>query len=78
MEVSKITFDNNNIYVEMKDGKKGCHPLKWFPRLDNATKEQLGNYQLSPFGIHWPELDEDLSFDGFLNHTGPKKEAKKV
>ena len=49
-------------------------PLSWFPRLQNATIEQRENYELSPFGIHWEELDEDLSFEGFFkfnkNKTG--------
>jgi Protein of unknown function (DUF2442) len=36
------------------------------PRLAHATEEQLKNIEISPFGLHWPELDEDLSFQGLL------------
>jgi uncharacterized protein DUF2442 len=38
----------------------------WYPRLLRATPQQRSNYQPSPFGIHWPEIDEDLSVAGML------------
>ena len=39
-------------------------------RLASSSKTQRENYRLSYFGIHWPDIDEDLSFDGFFNKTG--------
>jgi len=55
--------------VRTADGKEKSHPLSWFPKLQGATKTILENFTLSPFGIHWDELDEDLSFDGFFNYS---------
>lgn len=43
-------------------------PLEWFPRLQNATESEREDYILSPAGIHWEGIDEDLSFDGFFTY----------
>ena len=52
----------------MDDGRMLAIPRIWFPRLDAATKEQLDNYELSGngIGIHWDELDEDISVPNLL------------
>lgn len=75
MEISKIWFDNNSIFLETKKGIRKSMPLEWFPKLEKATNEQRLNYELSPFGIHWEQIDEDLSFEGFFEF---KKETEKV
>lgn len=54
---------------ELSDGRIIYVPLAWFPFLLNANKKQINNFQISPsgYGIHWPDLDEDVSvkvFDG--------------
>jgi hypothetical protein len=67
-DIKKVGFSENEIFIELKSGEKKSHPLEWFPRLFNATDEQRENYTLSHFGIHWEELDEDLSFDGFFHY----------
>lgn len=67
IEVERIWFTDSEIFIETLDGQNLSHPLAWFPKLQNATKEQRENYELSPFGIHWPKLDEDLSFKGFID-----------
>jgi transcriptional regulator with XRE-family HTH domain len=66
MKAKKIWFDKERIYLETDEGKTGNLLLKDFPLLYNATEEQRNNYSLSPFGIHWEELDEDLSYEGFF------------
>lgn len=66
MEISKIWFDEENIFLKTSEGKERSMPLQWFPRLERATPEQRNNYELSPLGIHWEEIDEDLSFEGFF------------
>lgn len=68
MEAVKIWFDDQKIYLQTQDGRKASMPLAWFPRLANATQTQRDNYKLSAFGIHWEELDEDLSFEGFFRY----------
>ena len=56
------------IFVELLDGRTISAPLIWFPKLAQAKKEQLENWELlgDGEGIHWPELDEDLSVAGLL------------
>lgn len=50
------------------DGRTISAPLAWYPRLLHVTAEQLGNWEVAGggFGLHWPELDEDLSTEGLL------------
>jgi hypothetical protein len=56
--------------VELSDGRTLGVPLAWFPRLTSATREQLENYELSPLGLHWEDLDEDISVAGLLAGWG--------
>jgi len=59
------------IIVELIDGRTISAPLVWFPRLLEASKEQRGNWELlgGGEGIHWPDVDEDLSVAGLLIGT---------
>ena len=66
MKPKKIWFDKERIYLKINDGQIGSLMLKDFPLLYNATDKQKNKYTLSPFGIHWKHLDEDLCFDGFF------------
>lgn len=68
-QIKGLWFDESKIYIETQKGEIKSHPLEWFPRLWNATTKQRSTFELSPFGIHWPELDEDLSFEGFFNYS---------
>jgi hypothetical protein len=63
-----VEFTDNDMVVSLVDGRKVIIPLVWFPRLANATKSQLENFELlgDGEGIHWPEIDEDLSVAGLL------------
>jgi Protein of unknown function (DUF2442) len=54
------------LVVTLANGQKIVTPLWWYPRLFEATPEQRANYELSPFGVHWPDVDEDLSIEGML------------
>jgi hypothetical protein len=65
-----ITFGNDKMIVELSDGRTLGVPLEWFPRLLNATPAQRENYELSPCGLHWEELDEDISIAGLLAGRG--------
>ena len=66
--IKTVRFTMDSIIVELMDGRGISAPLDWFPRLHRATPEQRGNWQLAGagFGLHWPELDEDLSVEGLL------------
>ena len=65
-----ITFDEVRMNVELSDGRILGIPLAWFPRLQDATREQLESYELSSCGLHWEELDEDISVAGLLAGRG--------
>ncbi len=65
---TKIWFDEENMGVALTDGRQLSIPLTYFPRLLNATAEQRNNYELSGggTGIHWEEIDEDISVPGLI------------
>ncbi len=65
-DINKIWSDNEAIWIETTDGQTACEYLKEYERLRNADRKVLENYSLSYYGIHWPDIDEDLSFDGFF------------
>jgi hypothetical protein len=56
------------LHVRLADGREVTVPLEWFPRLRQASPEQCAHYRLigGGVGIHWPELDEDVSVEGLL------------
>lgn len=61
----KIWFDESQIFIKTILGEQKSMSLKWFPKLLNASREEREDYSISPFGIHWESIDEDLSFEGF-------------
>lgn len=65
-----VTFDDNNMWVALADGRILGVPLVWFPRLMNASRAELEKFELSSRGIHWDNLDEDISIDGLLVGQG--------
>lgn len=64
----KVWFDDDDIWLGLEDGRQVSAPLAFYPRLLNATKEQRENYEfIGPgIGIHWEDLDEDLSVEGIV------------
>lgn len=78
MKLRKLWFDDKCVCIETDTGKIGRLPLNDFPKLRFATKEQRDAYELSPFGIHWPQLDEDLSYEGFFDYVpSPRSEVRR-
>jgi hypothetical protein len=59
-------FRDGQIIINMQSGTEIRFPVAENPRLARGTPAQLNHMELSPFGIHWPDLDEDLSFRGLL------------
>ncbi len=59
-------FRDGQIIIAMASGTEIRFPMADNPRLALGTPEQLGRIEISPYGIHWPDLDEDLSFRGLL------------
>lgn len=64
ISATRVYFSSPSIVIEMEDGSEMRFPAGENPRLGKGTAAQLNNVEISPFGVHWPELDEDLSFEG--------------
>jgi len=66
--VAGVTCDEDRLVVDLMDGRTIAVPLAWYPRLFNATPEQRAHWELAGggYGIHWPDIDEDLSTEGLL------------
>jgi hypothetical protein len=66
--VADVKFTKDTISVALRDGRTITVPLAWYPRLFNATTAQRRNWRVAGggFGIHWPDIDEDLSTEGLL------------
>jgi len=73
-----VWFDDNSMWVELVDGRTLGIPLAWFPRLLHATPEQRQKYELTVSGIHWDELDEDVSVAGLLAGRGDATRSTKI
>ena len=63
-----VATDEDNLYVDLADGRRVTVPLAWFPRLLHADDDQRSNWTIlgDGEGIHWPDIDEDLSVAGLL------------
>jgi hypothetical protein len=66
--IQRVSVTDQKITAEMSDGREVSIPVSWFPRLQRATAQQRSNLKISPggYGIHWPEIDEDISIKAFL------------
>jgi hypothetical protein len=65
-----VRFDDDRMWVALSDGREIGVPLAWFPRLLRASPAQRAAVELSPYGLHWEEIDEDISVDGLLAGRG--------
>jgi hypothetical protein len=61
-----VLYKDGHILVTMDSGVEVRFPVSQNPRLAHGSPQQLGNVEISPFGLHWPDLDEDLSYRGLL------------
>jgi len=59
-------YKHGHIIVEMESGVQISFPVASNKRLARGTPKQLNNIEISPYGLHWPDLDEDLSFRGLM------------
>ena len=66
--VKNVELTEETICVDLMDGRTIIVPLAWYPRLLNATPEQRANWEIcgGGYGLHWEEIDEDLSTEGML------------
>lgn len=73
-----IRFNKDAMWVTLSDGRVLGLPLAWFPRLLHASPKARAGWTLSPFGIHWEALDEDISVAGLLAGRGDAGGVEKV
>ena len=66
--VADVEFTEDMLTVQLMDGRRISVPLVWYPRLLSATEDQRKNWHISGggYGIHWEDVDEDLSTEGML------------
>lgn len=66
--IAHVTVTDETLSVDLEDGRTIAVPIGWFPRLAYGTPAQRANFQVSGagYGIHWPDLDEDVGVEGLL------------
>lgn len=78
--VAGVEFTSDSLVVSLMDGRRISVLLVWYPRLLDASDAQRNNWNISGggYGIHWPEVDEDLSTEGLLRGSpAPRQQPQK-
>src|SRR5271170_7037673 len=78
--VTGVKFTKDTLSVGLGDGRTITVPLAWYPRLFNATAAQRKNWRVAGggYGIHWPDVDEDLSTEGLETISEPPTNRSKL
>ena len=68
IRINKVTVTDDTLSVDLEDGRTIAIPIGWYPRLAYGTPAERANFQISGagYGIHWPDLDEDIGVEGIL------------
>lgn len=66
--ITNVQVTDDTLSVDLEDGRTIAVPIAWYPRLAYGTPEERAHFQISGagYGIHWPELDEDIGVEGLL------------
>jgi hypothetical protein len=66
--IRDVRFSEDTLSADLVDGRTITVPLVWYPRLLHATAAQRASWRIAGggYGIHWPDIDEDLSSEGLL------------
>lgn len=73
-----VRFDEDSFWVDLEDGRTLGIPLAWYPRLLHGSPELRAKVSISPSGLHWDELDEDISVAGLIAGRGDQTRVRKV
>ena len=73
IEIEKIWLTDEAVWIRTKDGREACELFEDYPRLKVASAKQRANFRADEYGINWPDIDEDLSFEGFFQ---PKNQTE--
>ena len=78
--VADVKCTEDELQVKLMDGRTISVPLAWYPRLFHATPQQRQNWQVcgGGYGIHWPDVDEDLSTEGLLRGAPAPRQIVKA
>jgi len=78
--VKNVIVGVDMLTVDLIDGRRISVPLAWYPRLLGATKKQLSKWEIAGggYGIHWPDLDEDLNTEGLLRGAPAPKAFSQI
>jgi len=77
-KATHVTFDDDSMWVYLADGRTVGVPLAWFPRLLRASAAEREDVRISPRGLHWEALNEDISVAGLLEGFGDMTIEKPV
>ncbi len=77
VSATSVRVSDESLEVELEDGRSIAVPLAWYPRLVHGTKKERNHFEIGHYGIHWPDLDEDLSIKGLLlgNPSGESQKS---
>ena len=70
ISATAVRFEEHTMRVDLTDGRTLGVPLAWFPRLLEASPDARERVEISRIGLHWEELDEDISISGLLAGRG--------
>ena len=74
----EVTFDDDQMWVRLEDGRTLGIPLAWYPRLLHGSPALRDKVEISPSGLHWEELDEDISIAGLIAGRGDITQMTRV
>ena len=79
-KIVNVEVTEDELKVELLDGRTVTVPLAWYPRLLHASPEQRANWKIAGggYGIHWPDVDEDLSSEGLLRGAPAPRQATRA
>ncbi|HEX3358486.1 MAG TPA: DUF2442 domain-containing protein [Tepidisphaeraceae bacterium] len=63
---TSVRVTDDSLIVDLEDGRQVSAPLVWYPRLLHGTAKERANLEIGHYGVHWPDLDEDISIKGLL------------
>ncbi len=70
LKIAKVWIDDTHVYAETADGRRASYAFADWERLAKATDAQRRDFYLTYGGIHWSQIDEDLSFEGMFDDNG--------
>lgn len=78
--VEAVYFTRDSLIVDLRDGRSISVPLTWYPKLLKATPQKRAHWEVcgGGYGIHWPEIDEDLSVEGLLRGAPAANSIKMI